>query len=303
MVSDRERRLARGPWQNRVARLKQEAEDVLTSTLPIGVRHVSAASDIRFDQDRVTIDTALLEQVFSFAARVGGLATAADVLAALGAAISGRAPLKVLGVARLPLRARDWLTAQLGETVFLADSAPSGWWDEYIQLSRANMDQDLMMARTSLAPFTWTESRKMLEPIGVDRWPYDLAFKYRMRDGLTCPVGQRWVVVFWSPKVLDKCFDQESRAIVFLAANFTALRLEQLGPPNAGRIPTRVRLTPRELAVLRLSSLGRQTAEIGKALRLGEETVRSHLKKAQAKLGAHNRTQAVAEALRQHLIP
>ena len=55
-------------------------------------------------------------------------------------------------------------------------------------------------------------------------------------------VGQRWVVVFWSSKVLDKCFDQESCAIVFLAANFTALRLEQLGPPNAGRNPTRARL-------------------------------------------------------------
>ena len=258
---------------------------------------------MRSDQGQVKIDIPLFEHVFSFATRIGGLTTAADVLAALGDAIHGRAPLKVLGAARLPLCARDWLTAQLGETVFLAESAPPGWWEEYIELSRAYMDQDLMMARTSLAAFTWTESRKMLEPIGVDRWPYDLAFKYGMRDGLTCPVGRRWIVVFWSPKVLDKCFNQESRAIVFLAANFTALRFEQLGPPNVGRVPRRTRLTPRELAVLRLSSLGRQTAETGKALELGAETVRSHLKKAQEKLGARNRTQAVAEALRQHLIP
>ena len=35
----------------------------------------------------------------------------------------------------------------------------------------------------------------------------------------------------------------------------------------------------------------------------GGETARSHLKKAQIKLGARNRTQAVAEALRQKLIP
>ena len=38
-------------------------------------------------------------------------------------------------------------------------------------------------------------------------------------------------------------------------------------------------------------------------LGLGEETIRSHLKKAQIKLGVRNRAQAVAEALRQHLIP
>jgi DNA-binding CsgD family transcriptional regulator len=34
---------------------------------------------------------------------------------------------------------------------------------------------------------------------------------------------------------------------------------------------------------------------------LGAETIRTHLRKAQDKLGAHNRTHAVAEALRQQL--
>jgi DNA-binding CsgD family transcriptional regulator len=42
--------------------------------------------------------------------------------------------------------------------------------------------------------------------------------------------------------------------------------------------------------------------EIAKALSLAEETVRSHFKKAQAKLGARNRTHTVAEAMRQLLI-
>jgi len=65
----------------------------------------------------------------------------------------------------------------------------------------------------------------------------------------------------------------------------------------------RARITARELAVLRLVSAGRQTAEIAKALELGDETVRSHLKKVLEKLGVRNRTQAVAEAIRQQLIP
>jgi predicted transcriptional regulator len=54
---------------------------------------------------------------------------------------------------------------------------------------------------------------------------------------------------------------------------------------------------------LRLVSAGAQFREVAEELGLGEETVRSHLKKAQSKLGARNRTQAVAEALRQNLIP
>jgi LuxR family quorum sensing-dependent transcriptional regulator len=46
-----------------------------------------------------------------------------------------------------------------------------------------------------------------------------------------------------------------------------------------------------------------QSREVARELNLGEETVRTHLKKVQSKLGARNRTQGVAEALRQHLIP
>jgi DNA-binding CsgD family transcriptional regulator len=254
-------------------------------------------------KERIALHGELLANVFALAARMSEFAAPRDVLTALGEAIDGGTKLKVLGAARLPLHPRDWLSARVGDTVFLSEAAPSGWWREYTELCRAYVDQDLMMARTSLTAFTWSESRRMLEPIGVDRWPYDLALKYGMRDGLTCPVGRRWVVVFWSQKVLEQWCDQESRAIVFLAANFAALRLEQLSSPNANRIPRKARLTSRELAVLRLSSIGRQTKETGLALQLGEETVRSHLKKAQQKLGARNRTQAVAEALRQNLIP
>ena len=65
----------------------------------------------------------------------------------------------------------------------------------------------------------------------------------------------------------------------------------------------RARVTARELAVLRLTSMGRQTEEIAHVLGLGEETVRSHLKKVQSKLGVRNRPHAVAEAMRQQLIP
>jgi DNA-binding CsgD family transcriptional regulator len=69
------------------------------------------------------------------------------------------------------------------------------------------------------------------------------------------------------------------------------------------RMGKRARVTPRELAVLRLLAMGRQTGEIAHLLGLGEETVRSHLKKVQAKLGVRNRPHAVAEAMRQQLIP
>ena len=162
---------------------------------------------------------------------------------------------------------------------------------------------NLFLARSSLASFTWTELLRLFEPIGIDRSSHELALKYGMRDGLTCPVGGRWAVMFWSPRVLSNILTQPCRIMIFAAANFAALRLEQLAGPDVRRIRSSARLTSREVAVLRLVSTGGQTRDIAKALGLGEETIRSHLKKAETKLGVRNRTHAACEALRHALIP
>ncbi|HEV2591525.1 MAG TPA: response regulator transcription factor, partial [Gaiellaceae bacterium] len=61
-------------------------------------------------------------------------------------------------------------------------------------------------------------------------------------------------------------------------------------------------LTQRERDVLRLLADGLSNEEIGKRLFIAAETVRTHLRKAMDKLGADTRTQAVAVALREHLI-
>jgi LuxR family quorum sensing-dependent transcriptional regulator len=160
-----------------------------------------------------------------------------------------------------------------------------------------------MMAQLSLAAATWTESLRMLEPLGVDRWPYDLALKYGMRDGLTCPIGGRWVVVYWSRKVLSNILTPQLRVLLFMSANFAAVRLQQLLGAYKERVGERVLLTPRELAVLRSFSVGKRTRQTAQLLQLGEETIRTHLKNAEAKLGVHDRAHAIAQALRLQLIP
>jgi DNA-binding NarL/FixJ family response regulator len=66
--------------------------------------------------------------------------------------------------------------------------------------------------------------------------------------------------------------------------------------------PTRPRLTERERDVLTHLSSGSSHEEIGRALGISIETVRTHLRKACDKLGAATRTQAVATALRLGII-
>jgi hypothetical protein len=70
-----------------------------------------------------------------------------------------------------------------------------------------------MMAKASLMACTWTETLKMLEPIGIDRWAYDLVRQYGMRDGLTCSV-------YWSPKVpSDSCPVGSPQALIRYSRN------------------------------------------------------------------------------------
>ena len=142
---------------------------------------------------------------------------------------------------------------------------------------------------------------KSLEPIGIDRWAVELNLKHGIRDLFGCPIGGRWIFAYWSPKPMHLQPDQ--RALLYLGASFATTQLQKLAPPFAGRLGKGASLTPRELSVLRWQSLGHRIPEIGKVLGLGEETVRSHIKKAQAKLGARNSMHAVVQAVRLRLIP
>jgi DNA-binding CsgD family transcriptional regulator len=238
-----------------------------------------------------------------FARAAGDFTRPDDVLNALHVVSSSSLPLNVMGALRLPIKARDWDTVELGKSIFLHSDVPEGWWHEYKVLVKSRFTPAIFLARTSLASFTWTELTRWFDPIGADRWSIELALKYGMRDGLTYGVGGRWMVVFWSRKELSHILTAPHRILICAAASFAVLRLEQLAGSDVERLGSLPKLTPRELAALRMASLGKQTEEIAQALAIGEETVRSHFKKAQAKLDALNRTHAACEALRLDLIP
>jgi DNA-binding CsgD family transcriptional regulator len=143
---------------------------------------------------------------------------------------------------------------------------------------------------------------RLLDPVGIDRTPIELALKHGMRDGYMCPVGGRWVIGYWSPNVLGNSFTQQARGLLQMAASAAVVRLQRLVGENVKRVGSNSGLTQREQAVLRQASNGMTLQETAKALGLGEETVRSHFKKAQVKLGTRNRMHTVAEAMRALLI-
>jgi LuxR family maltose regulon positive regulatory protein len=86
---------------------------------------------------------------------------------------------------------------------------------------------------------------------------------------------------------------------IIRAFGSTKAQAEQITPAVAGLIEP---LTGRELEVLRLLAAGRRNREIAQELVVTLETVKKHTSHIFAKLGATNRTQAVAHARRLGLI-
>jgi len=264
-------------------------------TITLRGLHSVSEKPTYFDQETRT-------KIIDYSMEVECLATPDEVLNRLHDIIAERNQIRVQGANRFPIKVGDWRRIQLCKNTFIHRGVPRGWTEEWTAFVKSGHCMALMTARMCLAPFTWTEITRMLDPVGIDRWPFDMAQKYGMRDGYVCPVGGRWVVGFWSPRSLDRSFTHQARGLLFMAASAAAIRLERLVGYDARRIDSRACLTSRERSVLRHASIGKTVQETANALGLGEETVRSHFKKAQVKLGTSNRTHTVAEAMRDLLI-
>ena len=252
--------------------------------------------------ERTYFDHETTTRIIDYTVEVEGLRTPDEVLNRLDDIISEKKPIRVHGANRFSVKVGDWRRIEVGKNVFVHRDVPQGWLEEWAAFVASGHPIGLMTARTCLAPFTWTELSRLLDPIGIDRWFFELALKHGMRDGYLCPVGGRWAVAFWSPGVLNHNFTQQARGLLYMAASAAAIRLEGLVGDDVKRVGSNAGLTPREQAVLRHASIGQTVQETATALGVGEETVRSHFKKAQARLGTRNRTHTVAEAMRDLMI-
>ena len=76
---------------------------------------------------------------------------------------------------------------------------------------------------------------------------------------------------------------------------------KQMSKPDRGQVPG-IRLTERELEVLRLVATGMNNREIAKKLFISENTVKNHVRNMLEKLQLHSRMEAVMYAVREKLL-
>jgi DNA-binding CsgD family transcriptional regulator len=109
------------------------------------------------------------------------------------------------------------------------------------------------------------------------------------------------MVAFASAQVLTTpLLSQKERLRIDLAANLAVYRVKEVMAQR--KIAGATELSPRELMALRHLAAGENAAGIAERMAVGENSVRTYLKRAQRKLNAKSQVHAAALAVRQRLI-
>jgi LuxR family quorum sensing-dependent transcriptional regulator len=188
-------------------------------------------------------------------------------------------------------------SSQQKDHVLLCDW-PNEWLERY--LTRNYVDHDPVVSHLKLlrAPFQWREAvQSMPADKSSDEVMRD-AREFKLRDGLAFPLvtleGQIALVSLGGEAV--ELSDSEF-AMVSLASTYAIGRAMQL-QTTTSKVIEHIELTPRERECLQWAAVGKSEWEISQILGISEHTSEKHLLNAKSKLGAANRVQAVAEAIR-----
>ena len=184
-------------------------------------------------------------------------------------------------------------TRQLAITSFPRDVVQA-----YERAMLASGSRAMASARASARPFVW--NRHVPLPRGDDLARAVLA-SAGVTMGLTLPVagrdGDRGLVMLGGDRPAPEL---EETALLSLFANGLFDRIVSI--QNEERYTHDFRLTLRERQCLMWTSAGKTAPEIAEILDLSEHMVEHHIAACIDKLGAVNRTQAVAKAIRLRVI-
>ncbi|MCF4130076.1 helix-turn-helix transcriptional regulator [Methylobacterium sp. SyP6R] len=187
------------------------------------------------------------------------------------------------------------------EQTVISRKWPIGWFELYTREDYVRVDPVIRRCRETVQPFKWFEAHYDPQHEPRAREVMERACDFGMRRGFSLPIH--------GPEGYGGCFsmsgshldlNQRTKPAIHLMAMYAFDRLRQIGrtPRSEQKNP----LTQREQEVLRWAAAGRSAANIADLLDITERTVTCHTVNAMRKLGAINKTQAVAYAIQRRLI-
>ncbi|UVK38922.1 LuxR family transcriptional regulator [Mesorhizobium sp. AR10] len=179
---------------------------------------------------------------------------------------------------------------------------PVEWLERYVARNYVDHDPVVSHMKQLQAPFQWREAAQGIRiDNGSDEVMGD-ASEFKLRDGLAFPLitldGQI-VMVSLGGEAVE--LSGAEFGLVSLVSTYAVGRAMQLHT-MASKTIDHIELTPRERECLKWAAVGKSEWEISQILGISEHTSEKHLLNAKSKLGAVNRVQAVAEAIRRGYI-
>jgi LuxR family quorum sensing-dependent transcriptional regulator len=186
------------------------------------------------------------------------------------------------------------------EDVMLAIRVPAEWIKIYCEQQYVHVDPAIRHLRSTSFPFEWKSA-----PYDPDKEPRAAelvrrATEFGLSEGLMVPIygGSGCEGCVWmGGRRLE--LTARVKAVLHLVGLYAfehVRRLRQAHPATARK------LSEREVEILTWIAHGKTAWEIGEILGISPGTVNTHTQAAFHKLGAVNRTQAIAIALRERLI-
>ena len=186
-----------------------------------------------------------------------------------------------------------------------------GWPDDIVRLWRENSAALKIpfyaRCRFTHLPFITSlvaspKRTRRSKPTREERLAEQISRRLGLRSLLTVPVhlprGQVAMLTWAGPRSPASASALLDEACVELlaAAHFTMRVLHRADQQKSNAPEITVRLTPREWDCLRLTAQGFREADVARLMHIGQTTVRYHVDNVVEKLGAGNRTHAVAIA-------
>lgn len=178
---------------------------------------------------------------------------------------------------------------------------PEEWAIRYASRGYVAVDATVRQVKLSPEPFLWSELSPAIKDDDAARQVMNEASEFNLKEGCTLSLktldGQ---TVLFSVGGSHLEIGTETRGMLMLIANYAISRAIML--KQEGETPRPIVLTAREREALQWAAEGKNDWEIGEIMNISEHGADKHMRSVRMKLGAINRTQAVAEALRRGLI-
>jgi len=194
-------------------------------------------------------------------------------------------------------------TGRQKDHVILCDW-PVEWLKRYVKRNYVDYDPVVSHMKQLQAPFQWHDAEKSTERTKNSLAVMGDAGEFKLRDGLAFPlVTLDGTIVMVSLGGERTEMSTGEFGMISLVSTYAIGRAMQLhAQANEAPVVDHVELTGRETECLKWAALGKSEWEISQILGISEHTSEKHLLNAKYKLGAVNRVQAVAEAIRRGYI-